>query len=169
MRRQSDLTAFFFCSAVFSNLFAVTDSEFAMNVSMRHIYLSLFLLLMAGCTPQSALAPPTAVKHGPGVMPHAQEAHSGLRVRTHDNGTLLFHDDDWRLTPSGIRGTADVIAEDGASYTTDTTLSYWDTAEAGPAGRQSTMSQFMLTILGVILVLGLAAIILYAAFLATDR
>jgi hypothetical protein len=31
------------------------------------------------------------------------------------------------------------------------------------------MGQFMLTILGVILVLGLAAIILYAAFLATDR
>jgi len=163
------LTAFFFCSAVFSNLFAVTECEFAMNVSMRHILITLLLVLLAGCTPHLSLAPPSAMQHDHTAMPRMEEVRTGLRVRTHDNATLLFHDDDWRLTPSGIRGTADVTAEDGASYTTDTTLSYWDTAEAGPAGRQSTMGQFMLTILGVILVLGLAAIILYAAFLATDR
>lgn len=141
---------------------------------MRLVLPALALLLLVGCTPQFTLAPHTATQQaawsGSSHAAAGDEAiTAGLRVRTHDNGTLLFHRDDWRLTPSGIRGTADVTAEDGSTYTTDTTLSYWDTAEASPAGRQSTMGQFMLTILGVILVLGLAAIILYAAFLATDR
>lgn len=136
---------------------------------MRLILPILAILLLAGCTPQFALSPHAQTGHAVSVTGQDGGIPGGLHVRTHDNGTLLFHGDDWRLTPSGIRGTADVETEDGRMYTTDTTISYWDTAEAGPAGRQSTMGQFMLTILGVILVLGLAAIILYAAFLATDR
>jgi len=141
---------------------------------MRFFLPALTLLLLAGCTPQLSLAPYGTMEHAAGsgsphAMAQAGTVTEGLRVHTHDNGTLLFHRDHWRLTPSGIRGTADVTSEDGSTYTTDTTLSYWDTANASPAGRQSTMGQFMLTILGVILVLGLAAIILYAAFLATDR
>ena len=135
---------------------------------MRRFITVLLLLLLGGCSMQPLPAPPTAANIGmQGSM--ATEVQSGLRVRTHDDATLLFETDGWRLTPTGIRGTADVITDDGQHYRTDTTLSYWDAAEAGPAGRQSSMGQFLLTILGVILVLGLAAIILYAAFLATDR
>lgn len=93
----------------------------------------------------------------------------GLMVRTNEGGRLFFHDKQWKLTMSGIAGTADVTAADGAQYTADTTLSYFSAEAAQSSGRTSTMGQFMLTILGVILVLGLAAIILYAAFLATDR
>ncbi|MDT8323965.1 MAG: hypothetical protein RRA94_07645 [Bacteroidota bacterium] len=143
--------------------------------SMRFVLPVLAVLLLTACTPQLSLSPHAAMERDAMMQRSAQTtAHDGapsggLRVRTYDEGTLIFHGDDWRLTPSGIRGTADVETQDGNTYTTDTTLSYWDTAEAGPAGRQSTMGQFMLTVLGVILVLGLAAIILYAAFLATDR
>jgi hypothetical protein len=163
------MTAFFFCFRVFSNLFATHPDHLAPFRTMR-LFLSLLLLfVLVGCTPQLSLAPPMTGSGVPSTAPQTSAITSGLRVRTHDDGTLLFHGDDWRLTPTGIRGKADVSTSDGTQYTTDTTLSYWDTAEAGPAGRQSTMGQFMLTILGVILVLGLAAIILYAAFLATDR
>jgi hypothetical protein len=122
--------------------------------------LLLFFLVFSGCAPQLSLSPP---------QENGQQPISGLSVRTHDYGSLLFHEDNWRLTVTGIRGTADVETPDGALYTKDTTLSYWDAASASPAGRSNTMGQFMLTILGVILVIGLAAIILYAAFLATDR
>jgi len=163
------MTAFFFCSRVFSNLFATHTAHTALFRTMRFLLPLLLLLAIAGCTPQLSLLPPMTGSSVSTGAPKMEARPSGLRVRTHDDGTLLFHGDDWRLTPTGIRGKADVSTAEGTTYTTDTTLSYWDAAEAGPAGRQSTMGQFMLTILGVILVLGLAAIILYAAFLATDR
>lgn len=130
---------------------------------MRRMLLILSLLLYTtGCAPQLALQP-----HSPDG--HAAAALSGLRVTTHDRGELLFAEDRWQLTLEGIQGPALVTSADGAVYSADTTLSYWDAASAASTGRTSTMSQFMLTILGVILVLGLAAIILYAAFLATAR
>ncbi|MCB2203273.1 hypothetical protein KQI65_00885 [bacterium] len=147
-----------------------------MNVQMRLILPMLVLVLLTGCAPQFSLTDPASMGPSPRMsqqmreMPGGvQDVPNGLQVRTHDNSTMLFRGDQWQLTPSGIRGTAEVRTEAGDSFTTDTTLSYWDAAEAAPAGRQGTMSQFMLTILGVILILGLAAIILYAAFLATDR
>lgn len=99
----------------------------------------------------------------------AAGAAPGLRVSTHDHGVLLFEEDRWQLTLEGIKGPALVTDADGTQYSADTTLSYWDASSAASTGRTSTMSQFLLTILGVILVLGLAAIILYAAFLATAR
>ena len=148
--------------------------------SMRRLLLILSLLLYTtGCAPQLALQlhspegmPPvghSAVNNSPLAHGHATHALSGLRVTTHDRGELLFAADRWQLTFEGIKGPALVTSADGALYSADTTLSYWDAASAASTGRTSTMSQFMLTILGVILVLGLAAIILYAAFLATAR
>ena len=132
---------------------------------MRRLLILLIVpIALSACAPQFSLAP-----HAPVPSPSEQQQLSGLTVRTYDDGALRFHENDWRLTITGISGTADVETPDGSRYTTDTTLSYWDAASASPAGRSNTMGQFMLTILGVILVLGLAAIILYAAFLATDR
>ena len=101
--------------------------------------------------------------------PQSPEALPGLRVQTRDGASLLFAENGWRLTLEGIDGSATVTTGDGMQYAADTTLSYWDASSAAATGRNSTMSQFLLTILGVILVLGLAAIILYAAFLATAR
>jgi len=93
----------------------------------------------------------------------------GLLVQTRNEGHLLFHENEWRLSMRGIQGRADITTPDGVSFTADTTLSYFQAITAEATGRSTTMSQFLLTILGVILVIGLAAIILYAAFLATDR
>jgi hypothetical protein len=98
----------------------------------------------------------------------SQHAEPGIIVETRDRSTLRF-DDGWELTFEGIAGTAEVSNNDESTFRTDTTLSYWDVTSAAPARRDNTMRQFLLTILGVILVIGLAAIILYAAFIATDR
>ena len=148
---------------------------------MRHILLLIVLIsTLSGCAPQLRMmhAPslPSSGGQQVGMSPggqqhelHTQRGMPPLHVTTDDNSSLLFHRNSWRLTISGIRGTADVYPAGGGYFTSDTTLSYWDTASASPAGRSSSMSQFMLTLLGVILVLGLAALILYAAFLATDR
>lgn len=130
----------------------------------RFLILVFVSLALSACTPHFALTP-----HGTLPAPSEQQHLTGLTVYTHDDAALRFHENTWKLTFTGISGTADVETDDGDRYTTDTTLSYWDAASAAPAGRSSTMSQLMLTILGVILVLGLAGIILYAAFLATDR
>ncbi|MCZ7557796.1 MAG: hypothetical protein M5R41_15465 [Bacteroidia bacterium] len=117
------------------------------------------MILFSGCsTGLSVMAPQGSMLGTPGLM-----------VNTTEGGHLFFHDKQWKLTVSGIAGTAEVTAADGTQYTADTTLSYFSAEAAQSSGRTSTMGQFMLTILGVILVLGLAAIILYAAFLATDR
>lgn len=141
---------------------------------MRRILLSLVLLLYTtGCAPQlslhapattypSAVNSPQSPAHGAGTLP-------GLQVQTKDGGTLLFADNGWRLTMDGIAGQALVTDVHGLQFSADTTLSYWDASSAASTGRDNTMSQFLLTVLGVILVLGLAAIILYAAFLATAR
>ncbi|MBE0645559.1 MAG: hypothetical protein IH600_15865 [Bacteroidetes bacterium] len=133
---------------------------------MRRLLLILSLLFYTtSCAPQLSLQSPASFGSGPA----AGAPLTALRVTTHDRGELLFQEDGWRLTTGGIEGRALVHTADGVDYAKDTTLSYWDAASASPAGRSNTMSQFMLTILGVILVLGLAAIILYAAFLATAR
>ncbi len=133
---------------------------------MRRLLLILSLLFYTtSCAPQLSLQSPMtgdgSAASGGGI--------AALRVTTHDRGELLFAENGWRLTASGIEGSALVKSENGEQYAKDTTLSYRDAATASPGGRSNTMGQFMLTILGVILVLGLAAIILYAAFLATAR
>lgn len=94
----------------------------------------------------------------------------GLLLHMHDASTVRFAAEKWDLTMQGVRGEAEILGRDGTLRTADTTISYWDvsSAAAGP-GRGTLLSQFLLTILGVILVIGLAAIILYAAFLATNR
>ena len=152
---------------------------------MRRFLMILSLLLYTtGCAPQLAFQlsapagiPPQADRTARGIDAaarsasgfHADETRPGLLVRTHDDGRLLFAENGWKLTLEGIAGNAMVTGADGTQYAADTTLSYWDASSAAATGRNSTMSQFLLTILGVILVLGLAAIILYAAFLATAR
>lgn len=93
----------------------------------------------------------------------------GIVVTTRDEGRLYFREGDWSLTWEGIRGRATVQTPDGLSATRDTTLSYADAVSASSSGRGTSASQFALTLLGIILVIGLAALILYAAFLATDR
>jgi|WetSurMetagenome_2_1015567.scaffolds.fasta_scaffold711498_2 hypothetical protein len=113
---------------------------------------------LPGCAPQLSLTPPA--QGGPVA---------GISVATKQHGTLLFHDERWNLTWSGLSGHATVRDANGAAYETDTTLSYWDVSSAGASGRSNTMTQFLLTILGVVLVIGLSALILYAAFRATDR
>lgn len=132
---------------------------------MRRLLLALALLFHAtGCAPQLAM------QHtGPGGFPEGNGQLPGLRVATHAGPTVQFMENGWTLGVDGIRGTALIMHADGTQYSADTTLSYFDASAAVSTGRSSTMGQFMLTILGVILVLGLAAIILYAAFLATAR
>lgn len=141
---------------------------------MLRVLLVIALLLSAtGCASRLALHAPAAGHTAAFTPPHAAargaEALPGLRVQTRDGGTLLFAENGWRLTVDGIAGDALVTDADGKQFAADTTLSYWDASSAASTGRDNTMSQFLLTILGVILVLGLAAIILYAAFIATAR
>lgn len=128
------------------------------NLLVSGCLVFMFGIVIPGCAPQFTLSPPAG---GPDV--------DGIRVETKKSGTLLFHEHRWDLTWSGISGHATVRDGEGVSYEADTTLSYWDVSSAAAAGRGSTMTQFFLTILGVILVIGLAALILYAAFRATDR
>lgn len=117
------------------------------------------LLFIPGCLPLPSL------QQGPGQQPS-----SGIRVMTHNRSTFQFNEGDWSLTSSGIRGRADIFTEDGITPARDTTLSFADVASASTGGgRGNTTEQFLKTILGVILVIGLAALILYAAFPATDR
>jgi len=125
---------------------------------LSYCFLSLSFLLFPGCAPQFALSPPSS-----------QTPVDGIRVTTKNHGTLLFHDSHWDLTWSGVSGHATVRDATGATFEADTTLSYWDVSSAAASGRSNTMTQFLLTILGVVLVIGLAALILYAAFRATDR
>jgi hypothetical protein len=91
-----------------------------------------------------------------------------LRLETHDR-TVFSFSNDWTVTMSGIKGSAVVEPADGTVITKDTTVSYYDITSAAGTGRGKTVSQFLLTVLGVVLIIGLAAIVLYAAFLATDR
>ena len=144
---------------------------------LRVLLILALLLSTTGCASQFGLHAPAA-GHGAMHAPNAAYGSRsvtetgqlpGLRVRTKDGGSLLFAENGWRLTLDGIAGDALVTDADGRQFATDTTLSYWDASSAASTGRDNTMSQFLLTILGVILVLGLAAIILYAAFLATAR
>jgi hypothetical protein len=89
---------------------------------------------------------------------------------TQSRSTLQFHEGEWSLTWGGIKGRADLVTDEGIIPVRDTTLSYADVASASTGGgRGNTTEQFLKTILGVILIIGLAALILYAAFPATDR
>lgn len=110
-------------------------------------------------------ATPSAGVSSAGVSP----AFDGIRITTKDDATLLFQDRRWTLTAGGIEGYASVQPSDGSAYDKDTTLSYWDVSSATSSGRTSTTKQFLLTVLGVILVIGLAALVLYAAFPVNDR
>lgn len=123
------------------------------------VLFSLIMLFMTGCASDLSLL-------REGERPPATD---GLLLRTRDDARMFFRDEEWKLTTTGIAGRAWITTTDGAAFHADTTLSYFDADAASGTGRTTTMKQFLLTILGVILVIGLAAIILYAAFLATDR
>lgn len=139
----------------------------ALLLLVTAVLLSSCTALHSSLTPMHGAAPAT-----PGLAQHgsADGAGGGLVLHMHDASTVRFAADKWDLTVRGVRGTAQMHASDGRLVAADTTISYWDisSAAAGP-GRGTLLSQFLLTILGVILVIGLAAIILYAAFLATNR
>lgn len=116
-------------------------------------------LLLAGCGSMPAMR--SAGSHA---------SVSGIRVETHDHSTFQFQEGAWSLTLEGIAGKADIFTDAGTLPDRDTTLWYGDVASAAAGGgRGSTVTQFLLNILGIILVIGLAALILYAAFPATDR
>ena len=121
-------------------------------------FLFLFLFVLQGCVPQLAVSP----RDRAAVV-------DGIRIETKENSSLLFHANRWDLTWSGVSGHATIIDAQGSTFEKDTTVSYWDVSSAAASGRGNTMTQFLLTILGIILVIGLAALILYAAFRATDR
>jgi hypothetical protein len=116
------------------------------------------LIILAGCAVQPFASSPAARTQSAG----------GIKLVMHDNSTAVFPDNQWSLTFRGVRGTGSFQTLDGACFTRDTTISFWEVSSAS-AVRGNTLGQFMLTVLGIILVIGLAAIILYAAFLATDR
>lgn len=153
---------------------------------MRRLLLIFSLLLYTtACAPHMALHAPWPAgdqpREGDSYIPMAMSQSvprvtddratpwPGLLVTTTDHSHVLFPADDWTLTTAGIRGNALVTTADGLQFTADTTLAYVDAVTASPTERGATMNQFLLTILGVILVLGLVAIIIYAAFLATAR
>ena len=92
-----------------------------------------------------------------------------ISITTHDRATFDFHEG-WELTMRGVQGHADIYPSEGGVLQADTTLSYWNVSSAADTGgRGNTTTKFLLTILGIILVIGLAALILYAAFPATNR
>ena len=80
----------------------------------------------------------------------------------------MFYHDQWQLTLTGIEGKAEIRQNGFPSYTTDTTISYFQVAAVDSRG-EDPWTQLLLTILGVIIVIGLAGVILYAAFRATER
>lgn len=128
----------------------------------------LAVLALQSCTPYAALTPT-----GTHMMSHREMGASrwdGLTLHTSASSRVLFQDGGWELTWTGVRGHARIEADGVPAVEMDTTIAYADiAATATGSGRTASMSQFLLTILGVILVIGLAAIVLYAAFLATDR
>jgi hypothetical protein len=128
------------------------------------ILVAALVALQTGCAGLASFSAPSA-RPTAGVS----SAFNGIRITTKDNATLLFQDQRWTLTAGGIEGYASVQPSDGGAYDKDTTLSYWDVSSATSSGRTSTTKQFLLTILGVILVIGLAALVLYAAFPVNDR
>ncbi len=102
----------------------------------------------------------------PGAPPMGPDE---LRLETRNNAVVAFQDGGYTLTWSGVSGPARIWPSDGILTQKDTTVSWFDISSAAGTGRSKTTGQFLLTVLGVILVIGLAAIVLYAAFLATDR
>ncbi len=136
-----------------------------------------FAALMPACTTQYGMrynpygSAPTSPAVGPVshvAAPRNAGGENGILVRTHDDARFFFQDENWKLTFGGIAGTADITTAEGLEFSADTTLSYWNASSAAAVGRSKSTSQFLLTILGIILIVGLAAIILYAAFLATE-
>lgn len=115
------------------------------------------LFFFSGCTPLQLMREP--------VSPRTI---SDLHVTTSAGKTFFFRAGDWKLTFSGISGKADVTTENDTITLPDTTLSYFDVA-AVDGNREEPLIELLLTILGVIIVIGLAGVILYAAFRATER
>jgi hypothetical protein len=127
------------------------------------LILPVLLLILAG----TALTGCATLSTFPAPTPRGPV--DGIRITTTSDATMLFHDNRWSLGWSGVTGHATVNEGTAAAYEADTTLSYGDITSAAASGRGNTMTQFLETILGVVLVIGLAALILYAAFRATDR
>ncbi|MAT38349.1 MAG: hypothetical protein CL946_01960 [Ectothiorhodospiraceae bacterium] len=143
--------------------------EFDMN-SRRLLTLLTYIALGIGASGCSTLLrmpepPAGAAAYRPGT---AGPQPAGILLTTHSGSRLHFRDG-WSLTWSGVAGSADLLDDGAPGAYTDTTISYYEVKQTTGTGRHNTMRQFLLTILGVILIIGLAAIILYAAFIATDR
>lgn len=94
--------------------------------------------------------------------------HAGLSLSTRNGSDVMFQENNWQLTLTGISGKAEIHQSGLPSYTKDTTISYFHVAAVDSRG-EDPWTQLLLTILGVIIVIGLAGVILYAAFRATER
>lgn len=123
-------------------------------------YLSFLLILIcafaSGCVSLSTIPQPPS--HRP---------LSDLHVITTQGSSIHFQEGSWRLTLSGITGTAEVT-ENASIRIVDTTIAYQQVAST-ESTKEDPWTKLLLTILGVLIVIGLAGIVLYAAFRATER
>ena len=102
------------------------------------------------------------------MNPPSGSPQPSLSISTRGGSDIMFYKDQWQLTSAGIRGKAEIRQDGFPSYTKDTTVSYFQVAAVDSRG-EDPWTQLLLTILGVLIVIGLAGVILYAAFRATER
>lgn len=112
--------------------------------------------IIGGCANLSI--PETAQTGAPGF----------LSLTTRSGSSVTFNENAWKLTLTGIEGRALVHPKESPSFTVDTTISYLQVAAVDSRGEDPWV-QLLLLILGVLLVIGLVGIIIYAAFRATER
>ncbi len=119
--------------------------------------IALTLAILPGCgVVRYASAP---VQQGP---PHSISP--GLSLAT-PRGEVTFASGMWRLSMEGVQGT---LYENDAvsSGMRDTTVSYSDILSFG-SRRESALETLLLTILGFVIVVGMTALLIWAAFDAT--
>ena len=100
-------------------------------------------------------------------QPPSHRSLSDLHVITSQGSSIHFQEGSWQLTLSGITGKAEVT-ENASIRFVDTTLAYQQVASA-ESTKEDPWTKLLLTILGVLIVIGLAGVVLYAAFRATER
>ena len=127
------------------------------QISLSFCLVAVMTIVLTGCSDSLMMM----------NQPHGSRPPS-LSVATRSGSDVLFYQDKWQLTLSGIRGYAEIHQSGFPSYTKDTTISYFQVAAVDSRG-EDPWTQLLLTILGVIIVIGLAGVILYAAFRATER
>lgn len=103
-----------------------------------------------------------------GQKQFAANSSSSLHVTTYDGSQFVFPENNWRLTFSGITGKVMSGTDELPDHLRDTTISYIQIAAADSRG-EDPWTQLLLTILGVLIVIGISGLILYAAFRATER